>query len=114
MSVRTHMREREYPGVLASPEHGGACSGAADALPQETRGERNRTKPHPSRPPKRRPPRKLTPASEYAQLGWIRDRLPALRSARHSTTADMRRPPPGLASRSEGLTTEEERLPDGH
>lgn len=88
MSVRTHMREPEYPGDLASPEHGGACSGAADALPQETRGERNPTKPHPSRPPKQRPSRKLTPASEYAQLGWIRGRLPALRSARQNTTAD--------------------------
>lgn len=47
MSVRTHMREREYPGDLASPEHGGACSGAAGALPQETREGK---KPHQAPP----------------------------------------------------------------
>lgn len=51
MSARTHMWEREYPGDLASPEHGGACSGAADALPQETREGKDPTKPHPSLPP---------------------------------------------------------------
>lgn len=34
--------------------------------PKERRGERTPTKPHPSRPS-----RSVTPASEYAQLGWL-------------------------------------------
>jgi hypothetical protein len=85
-------------------------------LPKETRRERNPAKPHPSLPPP-----KLTPESELVQLDWIRTRLTALGSApatqsNHSpadqpltrTTAHMRRPPPGLASHCEGLTTEEE------
>lgn len=57
MSVRTHMWSGSIQVPvraeldLAAPEHGGACSGAACALPQETREGKNPTKPHPSRPP---------------------------------------------------------------
>ncbi|GGR56505.1 hypothetical protein GCM10010220_03240 [Streptomyces parvulus] len=76
-------------------------------------GRKNLTKPHPSLPSGR-----VTPASEYAQLGWICHRLPALLSAaaaHRKAPPDMRRPPPGLASQCEGLTTEEDKaLPDGY
>lgn len=47
MSVRTHMRSGSIQVPvraeldLAAPEHGGACSGAACALPQETREGKN-------------------------------------------------------------------------
>src|SRR5690606_17519898 len=59
-----------------SPERERSRSGPpCDPYAPPTR-RKHPTKPHPSLPPG-----KLTPASEYAQVGWIRDGLPALRSA---------------------------------
>lgn len=86
-----------------APKPEDVCSGGLGALPKGPRGGK---KPHQASPS--RPRRPLTRASEHHQLGWLGDRLAALRSARHNTTADMRRPPPGRQSQCEGLTTEEE------
>ncbi|CAM5548359.1 hypothetical protein SALBM311S_08271 [Streptomyces alboniger] len=63
------------------------------------------TKPHPSRPS-----RNVTPASEYAQLGWILGGLPVLRSARQPRTSGRHESAPaGTSDPCEGLTTEEVR-----
>lgn len=51
----------------------------------------------------------LTRVGEHHQLEWICHRLPALRSAQHGTQPQTRkRPPPGVTSRCEGLTTKED------
>lgn len=67
-------------------------------FPGSTRGK-DPTKPHPSLPSVAR---QLTPASEHAQLGWIRDRSPALRPARRNLS--------GLAI---GLAVSIQSLPTG-
>src|SRR5690606_30351748 len=50
----------------------------------------------------------LTRAGEQRRSGWIfgSSRPDAQRKERTPTTADMRRPPPGLQSQRQGLTTE--------
>ena len=68
-------RPAPSPTGLPAPRRAAPCSGATSGLLQNS-GEKE-----PLQAPPFLPPRKLTRASEYAQPGWLWDRLPALRSA---------------------------------